>query len=84
MDLKEIRAQIDDIDNDLVTLFNKRMALSAQVAEYKKANNVPIYVPSREREILLDVATRSGPETANYTRVLYSMIFELSRSYQSN
>ena len=83
MDLKEIRAQIDDIDNDLVTLFNKRMALSAQVAEYKKANNMPIYVPSREREILLDVATKSGPETANYTRVLYSMIFELSRSYQS-
>lgn len=83
MDLKEIRAKIDDIDNDLVTLFNKRMALSAQVAEYKKANNMPIYVPSREREILLDVATKSGPETAKYTRVLYSMIFELSRSYQS-
>ena len=83
MDLKEIRAQIDDIDNDLVTLFNKRMALSAQVAEYKKANNMPIYVPSREREILLDVATKSGPEMANYARVLYSMIFELSRSYQS-
>ena len=83
MNLKEIRTQIDDIDNDLVTLFNKRMALSAQVAEYKKANNMPIYVPSREREILLDVATKSGPETANYTRVLYSMIFELSRSYQS-
>ena len=83
MSLKEIRAQIDEIDNDLVELFNKRMALSAQVAEYKKANNMPIYVPSREREILRDVATKSGPEMANYARVLYSMIFELSRSYQS-
>ena len=83
MDLKDIRTQIDEIDNDLVALFNKRMALSAQVAEYKKANNMPIYVPSREREILRDVATKSGPEMANYARVLYSMIFELSRSYQS-
>lgn len=83
MDLKEIRTQIDEIDNDLVALFNKRMALSAQVAEYKKANNMPIYVPSREREILQEVATKIGPEMANYARVLYSMIFELSRSYQA-
>ena len=83
MDLKEIRTQIDEIDSDLVTLFNKRMALSAQVADYKKANNLPIYVPNREREILQEVATKAGPEMANYSRVLYSMIFELSRSYQS-
>ena len=83
MDLKEIRSQIDDIDCELVSLFNKRMALSLQVADYKKENQLPIYVPAREREILLDVATKAGPEMANYTRVLYSMIFELSRSYQS-
>ena len=83
MDLKEIRIQIDKIDNELVALFNKRMALSAQVADYKKENNMPIYVPAREREILQEVATLAGPEMANYTRVLYSMIFELSRSYQS-
>jgi chorismate mutase/prephenate dehydratase len=59
------------------------MGLSAQVADYKKANNMPIYVPAREREILQDVAQKAGPEMANYTRVLYSMLFELSRSYQS-
>lgn len=83
MDLKEIRAQIDDIDNDLVQLFSKRMALSAQVADYKKEHKLPIYAPAREREILQEVATKAGPEMANYTRVLYSMLFELSRSYQS-
>ncbi len=83
MDLKDIRAQIDDVDNSLVQLFNKRMALSAQVADYKKEHNLPIYVPAREREILQDVATKAGPEMANYARVLYSMLFELSRSYQS-
>ena len=83
MDLKDIRSQIDTIDDELVRLFVKRMGLSAQVADYKKANNMPIYVPAREREILQDVATKAGPEMANYTRVLYSMLFELSRSYQS-
>ena len=83
MELNEIRNQIDSIDEELVKLFVKRMNLSAQVADYKKAHNMPIYVPTREREILQDVAQKAGPEMANYSRVLYSMIFELSRSFQS-
>ena len=82
MELHEIREQIDEIDNELVDLFVKRMKLSEQVAEYKKANNMPIYVPAREQEILQSVAEKAGMGMENYTRILYSMIFELSRSYQ--
>ena len=82
MDLKDLRNQIDEIDNSLVELFVKRMEISAQVADYKKANNLPIYVPAREREILQEVAAKAGSEMANYARVLYTMLFELSRSYQ--
>ena len=83
MDLSEIRKDIDKIDDELVRLFCARMNLSAEVADYKKANNMPILVPARERAILQSVAEKAGPEMANYTRVLYSMLFELSRSYQS-
>lgn len=83
MDLTEIRQEIDGIDQELVRLFCARMNLSAQVADYKKANNLPICVPARERAILQKVAQMAGPEMENYTRVLYSMLFELSRSYQS-
>jgi len=83
MDLNELRLEIDKIDDELVRLFCKRMDVSAQIADYKKENDLPIYVPSREREKLLDVAAKAGSEMANYTRVLYSMLFELSRSYQS-
>jgi len=83
MDLTEIRQEIDGIDRELVRLFCARMNLSAQVADYKKANNLPIFVPARERAILQKVAQMAGPDMENYTRVLYSMLFELSRSYQS-
>lgn len=82
MDLKELRAQIDDIDDALVKLFCKRMDIAAQVADYKKKNDLPIFVPAREREKLQDVSQKAGPEMAAYTRTLYSMLFELSRSYQ--
>ena len=83
MDLSELRTEIDAIDSELVRLFGKRMDIAAQVADYKKENGLPIYVPARERGILKDVAEKAGPEMANYTRVLYSLLFELSRSYQS-
>ena len=82
MDINELRERIDAIDTDLVRLFTERMNIASQVADYKKENNLPIYVPARERAILKDVAEKAGPEMANYTRVLYSMLFELSRSYQ--
>ena len=82
MDLKELRAQIDEIDDALVELFCQRMDIAAQVADYKKKNDLPIFVPAREREKLQDVSQKAGPEMAAYTRTLYSMLFELSRSYQ--
>ena len=83
MDLQDYRKEIDAIDDEMVRLFSKRMDVAARIADYKKAENLPIFVPAREREKLTDVAQKAGPEMANYTRVLYSMLFELSRSYQS-
>ena len=83
MDLKELRGQIDEIDDQLVKLFCQRMDVAAQVAQYKKENGLPILMPAREREKLQDVAQKAGPEMAGYTRTLYTMLFELSRSYQS-
>ncbi len=83
MDIHELRGQIDEIDSRLVELFTQRMDVSARIADYKKENNMPIFVPGREREKLASVAQLAGEDMANYTRVLYSMLFELSRSYQS-
>ncbi len=83
MDLMELRGQIDQIDDELIRLFCARMEVAAQIADYKKANDLPVFQPARERAKLQDVANKAGSEMANYTRVLYSMLFELSRSYQS-
>ena len=83
MELKDLRNEIDNIDDELVKLFAQRMDVAAKIAAYKKENGMPILMPAREREKLTDVAQKAGPEMANYTRVLYSMLFELSRSYQS-
>ena len=83
MDISELRSEIDKIDDELVKLFGQRMDVAARIADYKKENGLPILVPAREREKLQDVAEKAGADMADYTRVLYSMLFELSRSYQS-
>ena len=83
MELSDLRTEIDAIDDELVKLFVQRMDVAAKIADYKKSHDLPILVPAREREKLTAVAQMAGPEMANYTRVLYSMLFELSRSYQS-
>ena len=83
MDIQELRQKIDAIDEEMVGLFVARMGVSAQVAEYKKARDLPILVPAREQEKLLDVAQKAGPEMAEYTQALYKAIFELSRQYQA-
>jgi chorismate mutase len=83
MDLNELRLEIDKIDDQLVQLFVQRMNVSAQIADYKKLHNLPIFVPTREAEKLRDVAHKAGPDMDVYTSALYSMLFELSRGYQS-
>ena len=83
MNLSDLRVEIDKIDDQMVSLFAQRMDIAAQIADFKKENGMPILVPAREREKLQDVAEKAGTEMANYTRALYSMLFELSRSYQS-
>lgn len=83
MDLQEIRRDIDYIDQQLVDLFCRRMALSAQVADYKKANNLPVFFPEREQEILNRVSEQAGPELAPYIRRLYAALFDESCLYQA-
>ena len=83
MELNEIRTQIDKIDEELVNLYKKRMKLCAEVAEYKRDNNMPVLDSARERALLTKISDMSGPEFEEYSRTLYSTLLDLSRAYQS-
>lgn len=83
MDLNQLRCEIDAIDAELVKLFCARMEVSAKVADYKKANHLPIHHPAREQEVLEKVGRLAQPELATYAQKLYAEIFRLSRDYQA-
>ena len=83
MDLQDYRKQIDEIDDQLVQLFTRRMAVASGIAQYKQEKGLPVLDAGRERAKLNDVCAKVPPQMRNYTSVLYSSLFELSRSYQS-
>ncbi len=84
MDIKELRMQIDAIDDQMISLFIKRMEIASKIGAYKRENNLPILDPVREQAKLDDVAAKAGADMAQYTRVLYEALFALSRSYQAD
>ncbi len=82
MELKDLRTQIDQVDKQIVELFAKRMDIAAEVAKTKKASGLPILNAQREREVLSRVCDLAPEDYKDYTRVLFSMLMGLSRSYQ--
>ena len=51
-DLKELREKINQIDQQMATLYENRMNAVNEIAEYKIANNMAILDKSREAEVL--------------------------------
>ena len=83
MNIDEYRNRIDRIDKQLVTLFCERMDTASDIAAWKQEQKRPVFDPERERQKLLEVASSVPEELREYTASLYSLLFELSRSYQN-
>ena len=72
MNMENLRNEIDEIDDSLVKLFEKRMQSTAQLAKYKKEHSVPVSDRTREREIIYRMSGKVTPELAGYTKSLYN------------
>ena len=81
-DLSVYREKIDGIDKELVRLFAERMEVAEAIGSYKREMGLPVLDAARERAKLAEVADMAPEEMREYTKVLYSLLFELSRSHQ--
>ncbi len=82
-ELSEIRVEIDEIDNQMLDLFKRRMDCAKEVGCYKKEKGLPILNRQREDEILADVQEKGGAY-GTAARMLFADIMELSRALQYN
>ena len=79
MDLDKIREEIDSIDDQLVSLFEKRMRLTEGVAKYKVEHSLPVFQGKREEEILDRMAGSVDESMAEGTRLLFSNLMDISK-----
>ena len=78
-DLKQCRIEIDAIDQQLMELFEKRMALSKSVVEYKIENHLEIFQPEREREVIEKNLNRlSNGQLKEYARCFIQEMMTVS------
>jgi chorismate mutase/prephenate dehydratase len=82
MNLEEIRTETDKIDDEIAQLFEKRLKLVESVAKVKADTNAPILKPLREREIISRLTKGHEGMSADYLKLLFTTIFDISRSHQ--
>ena len=83
MDLLELRQQIDIIDSQIVDLYEKRMDVSRQVAEYKISTGKKVFDKQREAEKLAKVKSLTHNEFNSHgVEELFEQIMSMSRKLQ--
>lgn len=82
-DLKELRAELDTIDTQIVRLYEKRMNVVREVIAYKLANNMNVLDASREQQVLDSRAALLEDKMWDADiRALFTHIMTMSRAEQ--
>ncbi|WP_024954988.1 prephenate dehydratase [Sulfurospirillum arcachonense] len=82
-ELDIFRKQIDDIDNEILKLLNKRMKSVEAIGKAKQTSGTSIYRPEREKEILDRLKTlNDGMLNSNAIDAIYLEVFAVSRNLE--
>jgi chorismate mutase/prephenate dehydratase len=82
-ELDILRGGIDEVDKQIVHLFERRMELTRKVGEYKQARNMAVLDPKREREVIEQKLAQLGdPHLKTDVILLYETIMGISRRQQ--
>lgn len=83
MTLESLRTDIDQLDDQLLTLLNRRMELVRRVGELKRTTNAVIYRPEREKQILDRLHGQSdGLLNRQAIEAIFLEIFAVSRNLE--
>jgi len=81
--LKSLRAKIDRLDEEILSLLQKRIELVKKIGEIKKHSNAPVFDPAREKEILHRLKKLNiGGIPEDKLELIFKEIFSLSRSFE--
>jgi chorismate mutase / prephenate dehydratase len=82
--LASLRAQIDALDRELLTLVNRRAALAVQVGELKKREGTPAFRPEREAQVIDGLkAANPGPLASDSVAPIWREIMSACRALET-
>ena len=82
-DLGPWRERIDAIDEAVILLLNERAQYAAQIGRIKRVIGLPVYVPTREEEVLKNVMhANPGPLPGASVRRLFERIIDETRALE--
>jgi chorismate mutase/prephenate dehydratase len=82
--LAALRRQIDEIDSAILRKLNERARIVQDVGELKRANNAPVYSPTRERQIVERLAgENAGPFPEAGLAPVFREIVSATRSLEA-
>jgi chorismate mutase / prephenate dehydratase len=77
--LRDLRAEIDTLDDEILAILNRRAAAALEVGRIKAERGMEFYVPEREVEILRRLtAANPGPFPADGLKAIYREIISAS------
>lgn len=77
------RRLIDEIDQKLVELLNERARCAMEIGHLKRSQDLPVYQPEREQEILDNVERlNNGPLADTAIRRLFERVIDEARSLE--
>lgn len=83
--LEEQRQQIDQIDRQMVALFEERMHTAEKIAEIKAANDLSVLDSGREELVIEKVSSYlKDPNLTESLRDFYTELMAISREHQLN
>ena len=82
--LNLLRKKIDDIDDELIALFLKRLDISKEIGELKKENNMKIYDPEREEEIIGMSLKNIDDNQKKYVEKFLRTLMDISKQVQKS
>lgn len=85
MGIDHWRKKIDEVDEQLLQLLNLRARYTLEIGKIKKAKNLPIYDPERERQIFKRLETlNQGPLSNKAVVRLFERIIDESRHLEKD
>lgn len=83
MDIDSIRLKINQLDAELLRIFNERAALALEIGHIKKKLDLPIYDPKREKLIFERMKEQNpGPLDNDAIVRLFERVIDESRSLE--